>query len=168
MSDIQTAVAEKYNFDLFDGAAARNNRPERKTTLRVVKGNKYKIVHARIVAARMVAIAMLILCSVMFLTQEANITRATGEATRYKKELVQLQSEYNYLQTKYYEKTITNVQEKAAKLGMLPAIKDQITYIKMTEPQVKVYRTKTEEKIINLWKTITTWFVAAAEEQRGG
>ena len=109
------------------------NRPQAKKqqTLRVAKGSRTGMVwvvlrQVRVVAAGSILLALL--CSYLF--SQAQVSALAADIQKYESQLTAAQSEYSYLTSQMDAITNqSNVDEIAAKLGLMKIDPSQVTYI---------------------------------------
>ena len=109
------------------------NRPQAKKqqTLRVAKGSRTGMVWVVLRQVRVVAaggILLALLCSYLF--SQAQVSTLAADIQKYESQLTAAQSEYSYLTSQMDAITNqSNVDEIAAKLGLMKIDPSQVTYI---------------------------------------
>jgi cell division protein FtsL len=126
-----SATAQKYDFSYFETSP---KKLEGKQNLRVVEGGKRArskpeafAINAGYVIAAAVALAMVIL----MLVSNVQINELSGKVDAANEKLTQSQSQYSYLTSRYNSiASLSNVQDEAQELGLMPVDKSQITYVR--------------------------------------
>ncbi len=117
-----------YDLSVFENRARARKQPQ---PLRVAKGHRTGMVWAALQQVRVVAVGgilLALLCSYLF--SQAQVSALAADIQKYESQLAAAQSEYSYLTSQMDAITNqSNVDEIAAKLGLMKIDSSQVTYI---------------------------------------
>ena len=130
---------------------------ETKPRMRAVQGKKQAMkISAQ--AYKTVAVScVMVMLTVGLLQSQATLTQLTGQIQKTNQQLINAQSDYNYLSGVLDSKTnLKNVEQIAARLGLMKLDKSQITYVTL-ESESTIQRP--ESGLERIWNLLSSSFL---------